>query len=181
MRITSDLWHRLDHHARASGRSLSAEAEFRLERSFQEQDLLDQVLTLAYGRQTAGLVEALGRTIWETVFAASRPAKSLVQSEDWLSDPRVFAAVEEAVDIIFECLRPAGDAEPPLIVHFPLGLGPLGPAVANTVLRYIIFGSADSGDELARLGARLRGKLGPEATQYLRAALEQAPQPEANQ
>jgi hypothetical protein len=47
---------RLAKEAENAGRSLSAEAEFRLERSFQQQDLLDDVLGLAYGPRLAELV-----------------------------------------------------------------------------------------------------------------------------
>jgi hypothetical protein len=181
MRIGADLWHRLDQAARASGRSLSSEAESRLQRSFQEQDLLDQVLTLAYGRQTAGLVEAFGETIRGTVIPASSPASPL--QSDWLSDPRVFAAIEVAVTSVFDRLRPAGDAGPPLTLPSPAGPYPIGLAVANGVLQAIAFGSADSGDDLARRGAHVREKLGPAATERLQAALleGQAPQPEPNQ
>jgi hypothetical protein len=40
LRIGGDLWHRLDRAASAIGRSLSAEAEFRLQRSFSVEDAL---------------------------------------------------------------------------------------------------------------------------------------------
>jgi hypothetical protein len=95
---------------------------------------------------------------------------------DWLSDPRVFASVEAAVATIFEGLRPAGDA-----VQASTHGHPVGPGVAKGVLEDIAFGSADSAADHARRGARIREKLGPAATQCVRAALEQAPQSEANQ
>jgi hypothetical protein len=164
-----------------NGRSLSAEAEFRLERSFQEQDLLDQVLTLAYRPQTAGLIQVLGQTIGETVIMASRPSAAM-RPEDWLSDPSVFASVYDAVGTVFKWFRPAGDAGPPLTVPGPHGPSPIGPGIAASILQDIAFGEADSGADHARWGARIREKLGPAAIERLKADREEeAHQPEANQ
>src|ERR1700680_105787 len=126
---SASLKRRLQEAAEVNGRSLSAEAEFRLEPSFQEQDLLDQVLTLAYRPQTAGLIQVLGQAIGDTVTLASRPSASM-RPEDWLSNPSVFAAVKAAVDTVFEGFRPAGDAGPPLSLQGPEGPAPIGPGVA---------------------------------------------------
>lgn len=59
LRVTADIKRRLDAAAEASGRSQSQEAEFRLERSFDRQGLLEEVLFLAYPQAIAkGLVGA---------------------------------------------------------------------------------------------------------------------------
>ena len=53
LRVTANIKKKLDDAAAASGRSQSQEAEIRLERSFEKQGLLTEVLTLAYGPQWA--------------------------------------------------------------------------------------------------------------------------------
>ncbi len=112
MRITSDLWHRLDHDARASGRSLSAEAEFRLARSFQEQDLLDQVLTLAYGPQLAELVAMLGRAMKAAGSAAALNGEYSWDAVDrWAEIPYAFNEAFAAAVTILEGRRPDGSSE----------------------------------------------------------------------
>jgi hypothetical protein len=177
---SANLKRRLQEAAEVNGRSLSAEAEFRLERSFQEQDLLDQVLTLAFRPQTAGLLRVLAQTIGETVIMASRPSAA-VRPEDWLSDPAVFASVKAAVARVFDRLRPAGDG---VQVSRPGPHGPflVGPGVADSVLLDVVGGSADSAADHARQGARIEEKLGPAATQRLKTSFEeQIRQSEQNQ
>jgi hypothetical protein len=112
MRITSDLWHRLDQAARASGRSLSAEAEFRLERSFQEQDLLDQVLTLAYGQQLGAVLMAVG-TVMKVVGggAALQSTLSIEAVERWLDNPYAFAQALQAAVHVIGAMAPPGEVE----------------------------------------------------------------------
>jgi hypothetical protein len=59
--MTPSLKRRLDAKAEQGGRSQSQEAEFRLERSFEQEGLLPEILTLAFGnKHTAGLVWLLG-------------------------------------------------------------------------------------------------------------------------
>src|SRR6476646_5919215 len=63
LKVTGEIKQRLEAAARASGRTQSQEAESRLERSFQEQQLLPQLLVLAYGRSLAALLLILGRVM----------------------------------------------------------------------------------------------------------------------
>jgi hypothetical protein len=60
LRVTPELKRRLDAAAEQSGRSQSQEAEFRLERTFDRENLLPQVLSLAYRSQLAGVLMLLG-------------------------------------------------------------------------------------------------------------------------
>jgi uncharacterized protein (DUF1778 family) len=53
LRVTADIKQKLDEAAARSGRSQSQEAELRLERSFEREELLPEVLTLAYGKSVA--------------------------------------------------------------------------------------------------------------------------------
>ena len=58
-RAPRELKNRLEATAAQNGRSISTEAQFRLEQSFRNEDV-DRAMDMAYGPQTAGLVEALG-------------------------------------------------------------------------------------------------------------------------
>ncbi len=59
LRVTAQLKRRLDQAAAHSGRSQSQEAEFRLEQSFDRQDLFTDALTLAFGDQAARLLREI--------------------------------------------------------------------------------------------------------------------------
>lgn len=60
IRVTPQMKRRLEELAAASGRSQSQEAEFRLARSFDREELLPEVLTLAYGPKLAGFLMMVG-------------------------------------------------------------------------------------------------------------------------
>jgi hypothetical protein len=66
LRVTPQLKARLDAAADETGRSQTQEIEFRLERSFDRQDLLLDVLANAFGPQTAELLVVLGRALRAT-------------------------------------------------------------------------------------------------------------------
>jgi hypothetical protein len=66
LRVTPELKRRLDAAAEHCGRSQSQEAEFRIERSFDRNDLLTEVLTLAYGsKEIAGVLMMFGLVLAE--------------------------------------------------------------------------------------------------------------------
>jgi hypothetical protein len=58
LRVTAETKQRLDAAAAMSGRSQSQEAEMRLERSFERQDLMTEALTLAFGEAIGGLLRS---------------------------------------------------------------------------------------------------------------------------
>ena len=60
LKVTAEIKSRLDRAAHESGRTQSQEAELRIARTFERQDLLPEVLTLAYGREAAGLLMMFG-------------------------------------------------------------------------------------------------------------------------
>src|SRR5262245_49226328 len=60
LRMSPELKRQLDAAAELGGRSQSQEAEFRLERSFDRSDLVSEVLSLAYGKELAGILMLLG-------------------------------------------------------------------------------------------------------------------------
>jgi hypothetical protein len=115
---------KVDGAARSSGRSQSQEIEFRLERSFDRQDLLMDVLANAFGPQAAELLEVLGRALhttagWMrtmTLIAESSSNSSAASSAAWLEDcldnPHVYEQAVKAITSVLERLRPAGDRAP---------------------------------------------------------------------
>ena len=76
-RVTPQFKEKLDRVAKKSGRSLAQEIELRLERSLDEERHLAEALELAFDRQVAGLMLAIG----------------CVLREEWLSHPTSERAV----------------------------------------------------------------------------------------
>ena len=106
LRMTPDLKRRLDAVAEQHGRSQSQEAEIRLERSFERQDILSNALTLAYGERVAGLLIALGEVMADV---GNRWRWEHGQPEEhWTSDPKVFSAAVQAGSAILTAARPTG-------------------------------------------------------------------------
>jgi hypothetical protein len=103
--------------AEESRRSLTQEAELRLERSFDRQDLLLEVLTMSFGsKQLAGLVFMLGLVMLE---AGDQMAYRLLDDKDadfgvlsdaafWLAAPQVCDVAIEAAITVLESIRPSG-------------------------------------------------------------------------
>jgi hypothetical protein len=95
-RVTPEFKAKLDRTAQTSGRSLAQEVEFRLERSFDEERHLAEALELAFDRQVAGLMLAIGCVMKE----AER------RRGDWLSDPEAFRVVADSIKIWLEAIDP---------------------------------------------------------------------------
>jgi TraY domain-containing protein len=109
LRVTPDTKRRLDAAATEAGRSLSQEAEFRLERSFERQDLVADVLELAYGPRFAGILVLLAEISHVGRFAGFVSGKTFEASENWLNDPFAYDQAVTAANLILEGLRPRGD------------------------------------------------------------------------
>jgi hypothetical protein len=113
LRVTPELKERLDDATRRSGRSQSQEAEFRLELSFEREDLLADALKLAVSGPTAGLVLALATAMNGAGYQASVEAGKPLR-EHWMNDPYSYEKAAQAAASIIEALRPEGDRTPPL-------------------------------------------------------------------
>jgi hypothetical protein len=108
-RVTPEMKRRVEDVANASGRSISQEAELRLERSFEQQRLLPEALELAYGDELAGVLIAIAEAMND-----ARLHARIVTDEDyrtWLEDGFAFDAAVAAAQIVFEALRPAGSTK----------------------------------------------------------------------
>ncbi|MBV9859869.1 MAG: TraY domain-containing protein [Alphaproteobacteria bacterium] len=112
-RASRDLKQRLEAAAKASGRSLSTEAQFRLERSFDRESLFPDSLKLAFGPGLSGMLFMLGRVMSESgrsaLFQKSNGAPA---SAGWLADPFAYAEAVAAAIKVLEEFRPEGDAQP---------------------------------------------------------------------
>jgi TraY domain len=93
-RVTPQLKRKLEEASAANGRSQSQEAEMRLEQSFGHQELLPQVLALAYGRQLAALLLMLGE---------------MLRRGNWLESPYGFDQSVKGVNFLLKALRPPGE------------------------------------------------------------------------
>jgi hypothetical protein len=104
LRMTPALKRRLDAAAEKGGRSLSQEAEFRLERSFERETLLSETLTVAFGRRLAGLLLAIGLTI-RGVANLTQGRRHLLR-DDWTEDDGVYSDAVIAIETLLFALRP---------------------------------------------------------------------------
>jgi hypothetical protein len=122
LKVTAALKQRLETEARRQGRSQSEEAEARLERTFDRQDLLADVMEATYGRQTMALLMILGEALraaagltqamWALEKGISATALDILNTDyhdRWLHDPRAYDAMTKAISRILDELRPTGD------------------------------------------------------------------------
>ncbi len=71
VRMKEPLRAQLEEAAQGRGVSMNAEAVARLEDSFRVEELLPQILDLAYGRRAAGMLMLLGRCIRDVSITAA--------------------------------------------------------------------------------------------------------------
>lgn len=134
LKVTAEIKDRLDRAARDNGRTQSQEAEVRLERSFDREDLRTEALTLAHGPHLAGLLIVLGIVMQEAGRAADTLAQALdrhlvegrptprqrealaatfEQGKTWIDSPYAYDQAVRAAVKILEAGRPEGDPMPP--------------------------------------------------------------------
>jgi len=120
LRVTPELKERLDDAAEQSGRSQSQEAEIRLEKSFDRQDLLPDVLKLAFGtsEEMAGIVMMLGEVISATEasceYTILEIGEHTPKAEDVSKDEFRAHTLDQAVKAgirVLEALRPSDAPE----------------------------------------------------------------------
>jgi hypothetical protein len=96
-RVTPAFKAKLDRAAEESGRSLMQEIELRLELSLDHERHLVGALELGFGRQTAGLMLAIGYVIQ----AGRRP-----EYAQPLSDPEAFCEIVAAITLLLQAIDP---------------------------------------------------------------------------
>jgi hypothetical protein len=98
-RVPPELKKRLERAAGHSTRSISAEAEFRMQQSFDRQDLLPDVLKLAFGSDLGSMVMLLGERMHDAGLTAGLLKNGT--TADWIKDPDAFAkAVAVGHDVL---------------------------------------------------------------------------------
>jgi hypothetical protein len=100
-RVQRELKLRLDAAAEASGRSQAQETELRLERSFDRTDLLSEVLSLAFGKELAGLLIILGTAMHDQ-------GRRITGKSDWATDPVAYDAAVVAALWLLDLGQPEG-------------------------------------------------------------------------
>ena len=116
--VTAEIKNRLDAAAQASGRTQSQEAELRLERSFEHQDMLGEALSLAFGSKPAGVVQAVARAMHDAGTTAAILARPTDRdaSGNWINDPFAFQQARAAVISVLDAFKPEGDPAAPRMV-----------------------------------------------------------------
>ena len=113
-RVTPELKNRLETVAHDKGRSQSQEAELRLERSFDREDLLVEVLKLTYGPELAGILLSIGSTLQDIGPQAGFAATSTLEGANgWTSQPYAYDQAIQGVNRLLEEMRPTGDPSVP--------------------------------------------------------------------
>lgn len=109
-RAPRELKEKLEDAAARNGRSLSTEAQIRLEKSFERQELLAGALELAYGPRLAGILFLLGKTIYEVgPISGYESGESPEAVVNWLDDAFAYDQAKMAACTILDAFRPAGD------------------------------------------------------------------------
>jgi hypothetical protein len=154
-RSRAALHQKLGMAAKASGRSISEEIEYRLERSFENERRVYEVFG---DRDVYGIMRVIGAAIHEAGSAAGFYAThSLDGAAGWLRQPWAYDQAVKAAMRVFDALRPEGDPSPPeQLEHQNLGRG-----FASGILNEIARGKARiTPDNVART-EELRRELGP--------------------
>ena len=113
LRVTPETKRSLDAAAAAAGRSLSQEAELRLEQSFSRQALLSGAMSLAYGRQATAIVLTLARELVHAGRIGSVISTGKFETmENWVSNPFAYKQAIEAAGAVLEAFRPPGQISP---------------------------------------------------------------------
>ena len=107
VQVTPNVKARLDGAAEGNHRSLSREAELRLERSFDRQDLLSEALSLNYGKDLAGMLMLLGSAMLFSGYLHSVGSQPFAKGA-WTEDPDAYEQAVQAATMILEAMRPEG-------------------------------------------------------------------------
>jgi TraY domain len=162
LRVTKDVRKGLNEACKASGRSLSQEAEFRLEQTFKAQNAVFDALDLAYGRPWSGLMLAIA----EVAQITGTRALSLSQwnfhgCEDWGSDPYAYDQAASAIKFVLEAFRPQGAiVAPPNRLRLPAdAYARLGEGFAREMLNGLLEKKAGPPWPFAHIAKAIRERL----------------------
>ena len=154
--VTATIKLKLEQEARRQGRTMSQEAEARLERSFDRQDLLTEVMEPTYGGQTMALLLILGEAIRTDgrpnaeqcgprkrhIADRARPSEHRLSMADGSTILVPSIAMVEAIKRILEGLQPTDDV-PKQSDDAKFKWEDIPDYVAPPILRALQYGSTD--------------------------------------
>jgi len=121
LRITAELFARLDEAAKVKGRPLSQECEMMLEHAQRDVGSLDAILALAYGPQLAALLREVAEVMQRAGFYSAANVvrrrrggvtDPLLRDDAWMTDAFCFDQAAQAARAILEAWRPEGERAP---------------------------------------------------------------------
>ena len=159
IRVAPELKKRIEEITTDTGRSQSQEAEHRLARSFDRQDLLPEVLSLSYGREAAGLLMAFG-LMMEVASDDHVVTPAADQGQPWTDNPDAINTVRHAIATLLDAANPKAEGQ-------VAGTGERGIEIAEM----LIGGLKGSINKMGRQRdiLRLRDQLGPIALRMVKA------------
>jgi hypothetical protein len=149
--LTSQMKARLDHEAFRNGVPVAAEVEARLRDSFTRQDLLTEVMALAFGEQTAALLQLIGYALQpisascqavvdvgpDEGHPASREAV-LISSHNWLCLRSSYDEARAAITTLLDALSPPPSDVDDLYVDLRPWAPGLGKAMGARALEHLV-------------------------------------------
>jgi hypothetical protein len=172
MRIAPETRKRLEARAEANGRSITQEAELRLEQSFQEEKRFSEIMSRIYGRQLAGFMMLIGEVLRDAGRSMGfQSTFTLGGADDWMELPYPFDQADKSISLMIEAIRPEGVPDPPkYLTSLPDGLLELteaakqmGPGFARPYLDAVADPSSAITNHAAEAGIEIRDLLGPAA------------------
>jgi hypothetical protein len=107
LKVSAEIKNRLDGAARATGRTQSQEAEARLLHSFDREDLLGEVMTLAFDdRRTADVILAMGHLMHHVGSTRGYFTGSSDLDDHWLDHPDAYREAFEATTTFLRAAQP---------------------------------------------------------------------------
>ncbi|MCA0301142.1 MAG: hypothetical protein LCH95_01950 [Proteobacteria bacterium] len=110
-KTTPILKRRIDAEAVRHARTIAQECEHRLELSFHRQDLLTETMTMAFGRQSAAILQFLGYGM-RRLSGFGREDGLSKDDTSWLENPIAFAGVEFLFMDVLSLFAPVHEETP---------------------------------------------------------------------
>jgi hypothetical protein len=163
MRMRDEMRAELGRRAAANGRSASEEAEALFELVLSGQGPLDQLLELAFGRESAALLQIIGRLMRDYATAADLAARRRNDpAGGWLASPYAADKLKAAIDNLLAAARPEGKAVEPADSASQILFGGIPETISWAVTGHAVTGDSE------RWGRKVSGWLEPETLERMK-------------